>query len=257
MTSPADEPRDDGLVKPFLAHLDDLRRMLLVCIAALALGIVVAIPLAPRILDLLRAPLHGIVENPDQYLRSFDPVGALSVAMQLVFWSGLLLASPVILGAVAWFIVPALRPGEKRVLGGMLAFAAALFAGGVLLGYFYALPAGLRAMLWVNEWLGLRVEFFQVTSYIGFVLKLLLAFGLTFELPAILLALGQVGLVHSRQLRHYRRHAFVLILVVAMVITPTTDPFSQILLALPLALLYELTIWLIWARERRQALAAP
>ena len=101
----------------------------------------------------------------------------------------------------------------------------------------------------MNDWLGIRVDYFTVTSYIGFVLKLMLSFGLTFELPVILLILGQLGIINARQLRDKRRHAIIIILILAAIITPTQDPFSQLILAGPLIALYELCIWLIWFRE--------
>ena len=252
MTVPADAEPRGGVVQPFLAHLDDLRRMLLWSIAALAVGMAAAVPLTPWILKVLRAPLRGVVANPDQFLRTLEVTGAMSVALQIIFWGGLLLAAPFILWAVGWFVFPGLTRAERRTVLSGLVFAVGLFAIGVLMGYFYALPAGLRVMLWFNTWLGLPVEFLQVADYIGFTLKLLLAFGLTFELPVLLLLLGRIGIIRSAQLRQYRRHAIVIILIIAMVITPTTDPFSQLLLAVPLILLYEICIWLIWAKERER-----
>jgi sec-independent protein translocase protein TatC len=255
MTLPGEE--HDGFAKPFLAHLEDLRRALLWSAVALVAGMAAAIRFAPAVLRILKAPLGKVVADPDSFLRTLEVTGGLSVAMQTVFWTGLLLSAPFILACVGWFVFPGLTLRERRaVLAGLL-FAAFLFAGGVCMGYFLALPAALEVMLWFNAWLGLKVEFFRVTDYIGFTLKLLLAFGLTFEMPIVLLILGHLGIVNSAQLRHKRRHAIVVVLIVAMVITPTTDPFSQLLLAVPLIALYELCIWLIWAKERKARERAP
>ncbi len=252
MTLPDETEGREWPVKPILEHLDDLRRAFIWSLAALLAGMLVALRFAPAIFRLIKAPLRGVVEDPETFLRNIDVTGGVSVAMQTVFWGGLLFSAPVILAAIAWFVFPGLTPRERRtVLGGIL-FALALFIGGVLMGYFLALTPALRIMLWFNEWLGFKVEYFLVTSYVGFVLKLLLSFGLTFELPVVLLVLGHLGLVTSAQLRRTRRHAIVLILILAMVITPTQDPFSQLLLAIPLIALHELCIWLVWARERRR-----
>ncbi len=241
----------DETPKPFLQHLDDLRRALIWSAVAVVIGMAVACWFAPLIFKILKRPLMGVVANPDQFIRTLDVTGGVSVAMQTMLWGGLLLSAPVILFAICWFIFPGLTARERRALLGGMLFAALLFTSGVILCYFLALSPALAMMLWVNEWLGIRIEFFTVTSYISFVLKLMLSFGLTFELPVILLILGQLGLIHSRQLRSKRRYAIVIILILAAIITPTQDPFSQLILAVPLIALYELCIWLIWFREER------
>lgn len=249
MSAPDNEERF-GLIKPFLAHLDDLRRALVWSASALFVGMVIAGWFAPTFFEILKAPLHGVVPDPNKFLRSFDVTGGMSVAMQTVFWGGLLISAPVIVFSICWFVFPGLTRRERRaVLGGLL-FATVLFVAGVLFGYFLALPPALKIMLWFNEWMGIGIEFFTVTSYVSFITKLLVSFGLTFELPVILLILGQLGIITSRQLRDKRRHAIVIILILAMVITPTQDPFTQLLLSGPLLALYELCIWMIWAKER-------
>lgn len=248
--SPDDHP--EAATKPFLQHLEDLRRALIWCAVALFTGMVAAGAFAPLFFRLLKRPLTDVVANPDTFLLSLDVTGGLSVAMQTIVWGGLLFSAPAILFALCWFIFPGLTRSEQRTLLGGLLFAALLFIAGVTLCYFMAIGPAIAMMLWVNEWLGIRVDYFTVTSYTGFVLKLMLAFGLTFELPIILLLLGQLGLIHSRQLREKRRHAIVIILILAALITPTQDPFSLLILAIPLMALYELCIWLQWARERRQ-----
>ena len=239
----------DDAPKPFLQHLDDLRRALVWSIGALLAGMALAAWFAPRIFVLLKAPLKGVVANPDTFIRTLDVTGGMDVAMQTVFWGGLLISSPAILFAVCWLVFPGLTPRERRVILGGLLFAAGLFAAGVILCYVMALGPTIRIMLWFNEWLGIPVEYFTVTSYVGFVMKLLLSFGLTFELPIVLLVLGHLGIIHSDQLRGKRRHAIIIILIIAAVVTPTQDPFSQLVLAVPLIVLYELCIWMIKARE--------
>ncbi len=247
-TNHSDEP--EKTAKPFLQHLEDLRRALIWSAVALFVGMGVACAFAPLFFKILKRPLIGVVPDPDSFIRTLDVTGGLSVAMQTIVWGGLIFSAPAILFALCWFIFPGLTRRERRALLGGLLFAALLFSGGVILCYYLALGPALSMMLWVNDWLGIRVDYFTVTSYIGFVLKLMLSFGLTFELPVILLLLGQLGVIHSRQLRDKRRYAIVIILIIAALITPTQDPFSQLLLAGPLIALYELCIWLIWFRER-------
>lgn len=236
-------------VKPFMRHLDDLRRALMWSAAALFTGMGLACFFAPALFKILKAPLKGVVPNPDTFIRTLDVTGGMDVALQTIVWGGALLSAPVILFSICWFVFPGLTRRERRTLLGGLLFAAFLFISGVVMCYFLALGPALEIMLWFNSWMGIGIEYFTVTSYIGFVLKLLLSFGLTFELPVVILILGQLGIINSRQLRDKRRHAIVIILILAAIITPTQDPFSQLLLAGPLIILYELCIWLIRARE--------
>ena len=247
-------PENDSLVaqtlKPFLNHLEDLRRALVWSLSALLIGMGIACYYAPAIFTLLKAPLKGVVANPDTFIRTLDVTGGMNVAMQTMFWGGVLFSAPVIMFSVCWFIFPGLTRRERRAVVGGLLFAGVLFVTGVLMCYFMALTPALGIMLWFNSWMGIGIEYFTVTSYIGFVLKLLLSFGLTFELPVVILILGQLGIINSAQLRGKRRHAIVIILVIAAIITPTQDPFSQLLLAVPLIALYELCIWMIWAKDR-------
>lgn len=247
-TSPDASPEET--TKPFLQHLEDLRLALIWSAVAIAAGMGVACAFAPGLFKILKRPLTGVVANPDTFLQSLDVTGGLSVAMQTIVWGGLLFSTPAILASICWFIFPGLTRRERRLLLGGLFFAALLFIGGVALCYFLALGPALAMMLWINEWLGIRVEYFTVTSYIGFVLKLMLGFGLTFELPLVLLILGQLGVINAGQLRNKRRHAIVIILILAAIITPTQDPFSQMILAGPLIALYEICIWLLWFREQ-------
>jgi sec-independent protein translocase protein TatC len=251
VTSKDDSGEPGVLLKPFLHHLNDLRRALVWSICALFAGMGLAALLAPKALAILKAPLINVVADPDTFLRTLDITGGMSVAMQTILWGGILLSAPVIICALGWFIFPGLTRTERRAVLSGLGFAASLFVIGVVLCYRFALAPALKIMLWFNQWMGIPIEYVTVTSYVGFVLKLLLSFGLTFELPVVILVLGRLGIITSAQLREKRRHAIVAILILAMVITPTQDPFSQLILAVPLIVLYEICVWLVWARDRR------
>jgi sec-independent protein translocase protein TatC len=250
VTPQADEHPVTSALKPFLQHLDDLRRALVWSLSALLIGMGVAGYYAPALFQLLKAPMNGLVANPDTFIRTLDVTGGMNVAMQTIFWGGLLLSSPVIIFSVCWFVFPALTRSERRAMLGGLVFAAMLFITGVVMCYTMALGPALQIMLWFNSWMGIGIDYFTVTSYTGFVLKLLLSFGLTFEMPVVILVLGRLGIINSGHLRSKRRHAIVVILLLTAIITPTQDPFSQMLLAGPLIALYELCIWMMWARER-------
>ncbi|MBN1670122.1 MAG: twin-arginine translocase subunit TatC [Kiritimatiellae bacterium] len=235
--------------KPFLEHLEDLRRTLIGTLITLAFALAFAVPLAPRIFRWVRAPLDRIPLHPE--LRVLEVGGGFSVAMQTILWSTLLFSSPFILFFVAQFVFPGLTARERRTVLGAGGFAVALFVFGASLGYYVTLPVALTVMYKINAWMGLQVEWWTVQSYVAFALRLLLAFGLAFEMPVLILALGHLGVVSSRQLRSKRRIVIVLLLVVAMLLTPP-DVATQLLMGMPLIALYELCIWLLWAKEKRR-----
>jgi sec-independent protein translocase protein TatC len=251
MKWPSDTAAPDGQgVKPFLAHLEDMRSTLIRCVVALAVGMAIAIPLTPQIMALLERPLRTVTDNPGQFLRSLEVAGAFTVSMKIALWAGLLFSSPFLLLFIGAFIFPGLTRKEKRAVINASGFAIVLFVAGVLFGYTFTLPAALKIMFGMHGWLGIRPEW-TVTSYVTFALQLLIGFGLVFELPTILLTLGKLGIINSLQLRTMRRHAIVIILIVAAALTPP-DVFSQLLMALPLVALYELCIWLVRLDERRK-----
>ncbi|MBI2437287.1 MAG: twin-arginine translocase subunit TatC, partial [Lentisphaerae bacterium] len=225
----ADQP------KPFLEHLADLRTTLLGCLAAWGLGMAVVGPLAPQVFNLLRKPLARVTDHPEQFLRSLDITGGFAIALQIVLWGGLLVSTPVILFLVARFVLPGLNRLERKVVLGSLGFVIGLFVFGVGLGYFITLPVALKIMFGLHDWIGIRAEWTAV-SYVSFAVKLLLAFGVAFEFPVVIVALGRLGVVSAAFLRGKRRHAIVITLVVAMLLTPGPDVFAQAVMAAPMML---------------------
>lgn len=252
MNGSPDDPTE--VRKPFLEHLEDLRRVLIRSALAMAAGMAIALVYTPEILAKLKLPLHAIVENPETFLRSIEVVGAFTATLRIAFWSGLVLSAPLLVLIIGAYLVPALTPQERRAISGVGVLSLVLFAAGVWMGYRFTLPFALRAMFMLHGWIGIAAEW-TLTSYVTFATQLLIAFGLAFELPVVLLVLGRLGLISSTTLRTYRRHAIVGILVLAMVLTPP-DVFSQLLMGIPLMLLYEACIWIIWSWERAAARSA-
>lgn len=242
------DPRQD---KPFLEHLEDLRRTIIWCLVSLGAGMLVALPLTPALLGLLQKPLAVVTDEPEQFLRSLEVSGAFAVTMKISFWAGLLFSAPFILLFAGAFVFPGLHVHEKRAVLNAGGLGIVLFALGVLLGYRFTLPATLAIMFGMHTWLGI-VPQWTATSYVAFSVQLLIAFGFVFEIPAVLLALGKMGIISSSQLRYYRRHAVIAALVIGMVLTPP-DVISQLLMALPLIVLYEMCVWVVWATEKARA----
>lgn len=244
----------DPHAKPFLDHLEDLRQAVARCLIAFGAAFLVSLPLAPRFLGLLKRPLKTLVDDPDTFLPSMEVVGAFAVTMRLALWSGLIISAPFLIFFAGHFIAPGLTPKEKRIVGRCMGFAVVLFILGVLLGYTITLPVALEMMFRWHTWLGIR-PLWTINSYVAFASQLLIAFGLAFEMPVIILVLGRFGILRSTQLRAKRKHVIVGLLILAMLLTPP-DVITQLIMAVPLVLLYELCIWLLWLSERRDENAA-
>lgn len=237
----------DASAKPFVEHLEDLRQTVFRTGFILLAGWLVVIPLAPAIFAFLQGPFDRA--GLDVALRVTQVGGGLSILLRVVLWSGLILSLPFVLLVAAGFVFPGLSVREKRLVYRGGGASIGLFALGISMGYNWTVPVALRMMARIEHWMGTPAAFWETAGYVSFVLKLLLAFGVTFQLPLILYVLGSLGIITSRQMRDKRRHVAVALLVIGMVMTPP-DPFTMILMAAPLIILYEICIWLVRARER-------
>ncbi len=237
--------------KPFLQHLEELRWTLLWSLAVLVAAMIVCIPLAPVIFRWLCAPLSKITDHPEMFLRSLEITGAFSIALQIVVWSGFILCAPVILFLVGGFVFPGLTAGERKMVRVSGVFAFFLFILGTGLGYFVTLPIALKIFFGLHAWLGIQAEW-TAPSYVAFCMQLLLLFGLAFELPVVLMSLGYFQVVSSSFLKSRRRYAIVIILILAAALTPGPDVFSQIIMAVPMIILYEVCVWVVWLFEKRR-----
>lgn len=242
------QDEQESSAKPFIEHLDDLRQAVVWAGGSLLIGVLVVIPLAPLILDLLIIPFdRADLAVPLQV----NQLGSgLSIALRVIWWSGLILSLPFTLAALGGFVLPGLTRREKQVIytGGVASLG--LFATGILMAYHWTVPVALRMMATIEQWMGTPAAFWETAGYVSFVLKLLLAFGVAFQLPLLVYILGSLGIISSRQMRDKRRHVAVVLLAIGMIMTPP-DPFTMVLMAAPLIALYELCIWLVYARERR------
>lgn len=232
-----------------LAHLDDLRRMLIRCLIALGAACVACIPLARPLLRWLQAPLRQVAAQNRYELEliTTSPVEGFMQLVKMVFATGVLVSLPFMVLFIARFVFPGLKPRERKFLtyGGFA--GAALFAVGVGFGYVLTLPVAVKFMFYFNNAIGTTANW-KIDAYLGFVLQLLIGFGLAFELPLLLLILGRLGVVSVSQMRQHRRHVVVGILVLAMLLTPP-DVVSQMEMAIPLYLLYELCILILSLRN--------
>ncbi len=245
------ESRSPGGEMPFLDHLEELRGRLFWALGALAVGIGIGFWIVTQfnVIDLLIAPLEPYIEG--SRLMFLGPADPFFITLKLAVVVGLLLSFPVLVYHVWAFLSPALLDHERRAIVPALYLGLVLFAAGVAMAYFAALPVALKFLL------GFQVESLEpmitVGPYFAFVTRLLLAFGAIFELPVVVLILATLGLVTSDFLREKRRHALVLVAIAASLITPGDVVVLTAFMMLPLFLLYELSIWLTRIVERRRA----
>ena len=231
--------------KPLLEHLVALRDMLVFSAVAWAACVIVAGVFAPQVLGWLKSPAAA----SEEMLQGLDLTSGFSTMMAIAVWGGTALSFPFLVYALLRFVFPALTNREKFVLMTILLSGSALFIVGVALAYGKTLPLVVSAFQSINGWVGLPVTTIRIEGYISIVLKTIIAFGLVFQMPLVIFVLGWFGLVTSDALREKRRIAIVLAFVLAMFLTPP-DPMSQLIMAIPLCLLYELSIWAVWLKER-------
>lgn len=221
--------------KPFLEHLEELRLRLFACLIAVGAGTVGCFFFVDRLLALMMRPAAEVIGT----LYFLTPTEAFVMKIKVAFMAGLLLASPVVLSQAWLFVAPALKENERKRVVPLLAVISALFIAGVAFCYAMVLPAALKFLIaQQGPWLKPMIS---AGGYMDFLFATLLAFGVAFNLPVFVLSLAAMGFVSSRLLFRYQRHAIVLIFVAAAVLTPGPDMASQLLLAAPLLILYELS----------------
>ena len=219
-------------------HLTELRHRLVVSVLAFFVASIVSYIFYSRILRLLTLPLDEGGNISGVHIDGLSVSGvttAFLVRIKVSIFAGIMLALPVILYQVWRFITPGLEKKEKRyaipfVLGSLFLFAAGAVVAYLTLpsalGFLLGFTTGLKPIIFINE-------------YVSFVTFMVLAFGITFELPMLLIALAAAGIVSSAWMKKYRRHAVVVCFVIGAVATPSQDPYTNTLMAVPLYLLYE------------------
>ena len=231
--------------RPLLEHLLALRDMFVFAALSWAGGVIAAGAFAPQILEILKAP----AEQYQDLLQVVGMTAPFDVWLSIAVWGGTVLAFPLVSFAILRFVFPALTNREKAVILSGITVGTALFLVGAILAYEKTLPLVVTAFRQIGEWMHIPQQMITIDTYIPVVLKLIVAFGLVFQMPLIIFVLGCFGMVTSQGLRAKRRAAIVISFILAMFLTPP-DPMSQIIMAVPLCVLYELSIWAVWLKEK-------
>ncbi len=223
---------------PFTSHLDELRKRIIICIVAVAVGFLGSYFFAEQIFDILIKPLQAELPPDSTFIFTGLPE-AFFVYLKLSLFGGILLASPVLLWEIWCFVAPGLYDQEKKYVYPFVIFSTVLFATGVSFGYFVVFPIAFKFFMGYSSEIIKPLP--SIKEYLNFSCKLLFAFGVVFELPLFVLFLAKIGLVNEKMLRSKRKFAILGIFAVAAILTPP-DVVSQILMALPLLVLYEISI---------------
>lgn len=241
----------DASKAPLLDHLIELRRRLLWSFAALAVAFGICLYFARPIFGFLVQPLLRAGQGRLIYTNIFE---AFFVEIKVAFFAAIMVAFPVIANQIWRFVAPGLYSKEKRAFLPFLLMTPFLFIAGAALAYYFAMPVALHFLLsYQGNVGGVTQEALPgVGNYLSFVTRFIFGFGVAFLLPVLLMLLETAGLVTRQQLKSGRRYAIVVAFVIAAVLTPP-DVISQLLLAIPLVLLYELSLIAIWITEKRRA----
>ncbi len=238
-----------------MEHLVELRSRLMRCAIAVAIGAAIGWMVYLPVRHFLMGPLRKLSDNPqiaDEFI-SFEPLEQFMLRIKMSGYLGLALAMPFLLYQLWKFIAPGLYQNERRYAGAFVASATLLFILGAGIAY-WTLPAAMEFLTSVG---GNDVRYqYTAESYLMLIIYMMVAFGIGFQFPILLVFLQILGVVTPKQLASFRRFAIVIIFVIAAVITPSADPISLFALSLPMAFFYEISILFGRLMSRRRAKAA-
>ncbi|MEN6350722.1 MAG: twin-arginine translocase subunit TatC [Syntrophomonas sp.] len=224
--------KDKGIIE----HLEDFRKHLLISIAAIVSGAIIGFSHSEKLISILILPLNSL----NQKLIVTGVTEAFYVKLKVSLIAGVILAFPVIVIAFWRFFKPALRPRERKYIYWLFPISIILFAGGILFAYYIILPLLLSFFIYTA---GNNLStMIKVDEYFSFLCSFVLPFGLIFELPVIVFFLTAIGIVNHKMLAKNRKYALLIIVILAAALTPGPDPISQLSMAAPVYLLYEISI---------------
>lgn len=221
----------------FLEHLEELRWRIIYALIGIVIGTIIAwIFIDFFINNILLLP----AKQANFKLQNLRPFGQLFLFFEVAIILGLIFSFPNVVYQIWKFVSPALRDSEKKYISAIVIFTTVCFLIGVVFAYFVMLPLTLKfaAQFGSPE----IANNFSIDEYFSIILSVIIGAGLVFELPMLSFFLSKIGILTPTIMRKYRRHSIVIILILAAVLTPGTDPVSQILLAIPLVFLYEISI---------------
>ena len=232
---------------PFISHLEELRSRLLRVIIAVGVLFVICYFFKKKLFEILTIPLAvAMPENGTMIFTNLPE--AFFTYLKVAFFGAIFLASPYIFYQIWKFVSPGLLKSEKKYVFPFIFFSVTFFMGGSAFAYYVVFPFGFKFFLAFST--DFIKPMLSIKEYLSFSFKLLLAFGIIFELPIFMFFLSMAGVVDSKMLTTKRRYAILLIFVIAALFTPP-DIVTQVLMALPLMLLYEVSVWVVKLGEKK------
>lgn len=247
--------------KPFLEHLDDLRKMLVRMLTTLVVSTIGTFCFYKKLFSLIMAPLHiaGIAktqEEAEKMLQTIKLQEGFMTAVNVSLIAAVIIAFPLLMIFLLQFVLPGLKASEKKVLWPAMAVGAGLFLTGVFFSYLIVLPRAIQFFHSFSTDLGLGIMW-TLGEYITFSTRFILIFGISFELPVVVMALVKLDFLSYKVMKTTRKHALIGIAIFSAVVTPTQDVLTLLLLAGPLYVLYEICIWLAYFIEKKERQAYP
>jgi len=236
---------------PLTKHLEELRRRLIISIVGVLIGFLASYAFAEKVFKFLARPLIAALPEEGN-LAILRVTEGFFTYLKVAFFAGVILASPVILYQLWSFVAPGLYKKEKKTIVPFVFFSVILFAIGITFGYLVVFPFGFKFLLRYAS--GEIQASLSIQWYVTFAMRLLLAFGAIFQMPLVMFFLARIGLVNDRMLRKNRKYALLMAFLVGAVLTPP-DVFTQAMMAGPLIILFEISIWLarVAQKERYEA----
>jgi len=241
--------------KPFIEHLDDLRTMIVRIVLTLLIATVGTFVFYGELFEIIKGPLWtaSIVKNEADLkamMQILSPQEGFMMMMNIALIAAIIVSFPFLLLFLLQFILPGLKDNEKKLLFPAITIGVGLFLAGIFFSYYLVLPRALEFFFMFNESLGLS-NVWRVNEYVTFATRFVLIFGISFELPILVMALVKLDILNYKLMRGTRAHAVVGIAIFSAVITPTQDALTLMLMIAPLYFLYEICIWLAYSMDKK------
>ncbi len=247
--------------KPFLEHLEDLRTMIVRIVMTLIISTIGTFVFYQELFAAILYPLvlAGFAKNLEEarkILINTDVAGPFMMAVNVSLIAAVIISFPLLLVFLLQFILPGLKPNEKKLVFPAIAIGTGLFLSGATFSYWVVLPKALQFFAEFAKSVG-AIQMWTLSEFITFTTRFILVFGISFELPVIVMALVKLDILNYKIMKSTWRHAIVAITLFAAIITPTPDVFTLMLMSGPLYVLYAICVWLAYAMEKKDRAAYP